>query len=107
MQHKITVSLLNDYYGGILNSNQQEIMRLYFDCDMSLAEISEQKGVTRQAIREMVVRSTSKLNEMENKLQLVKKIKNINKKMEEIISNTSDENTKRELTDLLKEIKEI
>lgn len=107
MKDKVTIGILNDYYGGILNSHQQEIMRMYFDCDMSLAEISEVLGVTRQAIREILVRSTKKLNEMETKLQLVKKIKSINTNIEEIIAKTADENTKKELLELSKEIKEI
>lgn len=107
MKDKVTIGILNDYYGGILNSHQQEIMRMYFDCDMSLAEISEVVGVTRQAIREILVRSTKKLNEMETKLQLVKKIKSISTNIEEIIAKTADENTKKELLELSKEIKEI
>lgn len=107
MQDKITVGILNDYYGGILNSHQQEIMRLYFDCDMSLAEISEELSITRQAVREILVRSTDKLNEMENKLQLIAKLKSVKNKLEDIIKKTSDDNIKRELNDLLQEIKEI
>ncbi|HOO23212.1 MAG TPA: sigma factor-like helix-turn-helix DNA-binding protein [Clostridia bacterium] len=107
MQDKITIGLLNDYYGGILNSHQQEIMRLYFDCDMSLAEISQELGITRQAVREVLVRSTAKLNEMEKKLQLMEKLKTVVKRLCEIIDSTEDENTRRELNELLRQIREI
>ncbi|NLL56858.1 MAG: RNA polymerase subunit sigma-70 [Clostridiales bacterium] len=107
IQDKIHIGMLNDYYGGILNSHQQEIMRMYFDCDMSLAEIGEFMGVTRQAIREVLVRSTKKLTQMEEKLQLVQKIKVISQRLDSIIEKTADKNIKSELKELSKEIKEI
>lgn len=47
MRDKINDAILFAYYGGLLNPHQREIMRLYYDCDMSLAEIGEETGITR------------------------------------------------------------
>jgi len=107
MQDKISIGRLNDYYGGILNPHQQEIMRLYFDCDMSLAEVSVEMGITRQAVREILIRSTNKLTDLEEKLKLVEKIKSVTTCVEGIINKTEEETTKTELIALLKIIKEI
>lgn len=107
MNDKIYIGILKDYYGGILNSHQKEIMRMYFDCDMSLAEISEVAGITRQAVREVLVRSTKKLEDMEQKLCLVSKIKSIKGNLEKIIEKTEDGELKIVLEKLLKDIKEI
>jgi predicted DNA-binding protein YlxM (UPF0122 family) len=107
MQDKISIGRLNDYYGGILNSHQQEIMRLYYDCDMSLAEISDDMGITRQAVREIIIRSTNKLSDMESKLGLVEKIKKVTNILELIIDRTQEQGIKEDLISLLKEVKEI
>ncbi len=110
MRDNVYCGLLNAYYGSMLNDHQREIMRLYYDCDMSLAEISEFLGVTRQAVREIIVRSTAKLTECENKLGLIKKVQSIASSLEKIIDTadkTSVEEIKNSLQELLNEIKEI
>jgi len=107
VQDKISIGILNDYYGGILNGHQKDIMHMYFDCDMSLAEVSDELGITRQAVREVVVRSTQKLQDMEEKLQLASKVIKISRRLKQIIDTTSSEITQKELAELLSEIKEI
>lgn len=103
---KLETGLLNAYYGGLLNSHQAEIMRLYYDCDMSLAEIAEQLDITRQGVREVIVRSAKKLEGYEQKLGLVNKVKGLAEELEDIMERT-DENTKTELSALLNKIKEL
>ena len=108
MRDKIAIGLLFAYYGGLLNEHQREIMRLYCECDMSLAEISDETGITRQGVRDVIVRSSEKLRECEEKLGLVVKIKRIASSLEEIIADCPlDETTKAKAEQLLKEIKEI
>ena len=108
MREKINDAILFAYYGGLLNSHQREIMRLYYDCDMSLAEIGEETGITRQGVRDVLVRSTAKLDECERKLGLVDRIKNIVARMEKTIEEGGfSEEQKKELNKLVNEIKEI
>lgn len=103
---KLETGLLFAYYGGLINSHQSEIMRLYYDCDMSLAEIAEQMKITRQGVREVIVRSTKKLEDYEEKLGLVKKVRSLAEGLQTIIQ-TADTKTKPELQNLLKKIKEL
>ena len=65
---KIQLGLLNGIYGPLLNNHQREVLQLYFDNDMSLAEVAEEQGITRQAVRDIIARSSSKLKQYEEKL---------------------------------------
>lgn len=110
MRDNVYCGLLNAYYGSMLTEHQREIMRLYYDCDMSLGEISEVTGVTRQAVREIIVRSTAKLTEWEEKLGLIKKVQGAVDTLENIIETAEDksvEEIKESLRRLMIEIKEI
>lgn len=51
MQNKLELSLLIDYYGAFLTDNQCEMLKLNCEEDFSLAEIAEQKGISRQGVR--------------------------------------------------------
>lgn len=103
----LEISVLNDYYGGLLNDHQSEIMRLYYDFDMSLAEIADETGITRQGVREVLIRSAKRLEEYEQKLGLVEKVKGVAESLEAIIESTDEGQHKENLKNLLKSIKEI
>lgn len=66
-------SLLFDFYGSLLTAKQQEIFDLYYQQDLSLGEIAEQKNVSRQAIFDLLRRTEEALEMYESKLGLVKK----------------------------------
>ena len=63
--------LLFDFYGDILTDKQQELFDLYYNQDLSLAEISEHAGITRQGVRDGIVRAEHTLRDTEAKLGLV------------------------------------
>ncbi len=69
----VYISTLNDLYGNLLTQKQREMLRLYYDCDTSLAEIATQYGVTRQAVRDVVERSVATLEGYEAALHLAQK----------------------------------
>lgn len=68
-----SISLLNDCYGNLLTDRQREMLKLFYDYDMSLGEIAEQFSVSRQAVRDSILRGEKALQNFENKLGLVKK----------------------------------
>ena len=71
MNDKAELSLLLDYYGSFLTERQRELMRMSADEDMSLSEIAEQAGISRQAVRDSLSKASELLHSMENELQLV------------------------------------
>ena len=64
------VALL-DFYGPLLTGRRREIMRLYLEEDLSLAEIAEQLGVTRQAVSDALRKGREQLDGYEAALGLV------------------------------------
>lgn len=65
--------MLYDFYGEILTPKQKELFDLYYNDDLSLAEISEHMGITRQGVRDGIVRAEHALRDTEAKLGLVAK----------------------------------
>ena len=107
---KVYCGELNAYYGGMLTEHQSEILRLYYDCDMSLSEIAEINGTSRQAVREGIVRSTEKLRLYEEKLGLIRKVKDLSDSLKKIIDEMDEQenpDVKQKLISLLEGIKEI
>ncbi|MFZ5827980.1 MAG: YlxM family DNA-binding protein [Bacillota bacterium] len=63
-----TVALLYDFYGPLLTVRQQELIEAYYLEDLSLAEIAENDGVSRQAVHDLIKRSEAALHEYEERL---------------------------------------
>ncbi len=84
MDKTLKMSLLFDFYGPLLTERQQSIYEMYFHEDLSLGEISEEFDVSRQAVYDMLKRSTQTLEQMEGKLGLVKRYQRTQYAMESI-----------------------
>jgi len=69
----LNISLLLDYYGEMLTDKQREMISHYFNDDLSLAEIAQNEGITRQGVRDAIKRSEMLLAEMEEKLGFLQK----------------------------------
>ena len=67
----LEMSLLFDFYGETLTEKQRQLFDLYYNEDLSLAEIAEHAGITRQGVRDSIKRAEHALREMEEKLGLV------------------------------------
>ena len=59
-----------DLYSPLLTKNQREVTDLYFNYDLSLAEIAEQKGVSRQSVSDCLHKCRKQLEEYDKKLSL-------------------------------------
>ena len=65
------MALLYDFYGDMLTDRQKEFYDLYYNEDLSLAEIAENYGITRQGVRDVIVRAEAILTELEEKTGIV------------------------------------
>lgn len=79
--------LLFDFYGEVLTEKQRELFDLYYNEDLSLAEISEHIGITRQGVRDSIIRAEHTLRDLEEKLGLVSRYGQIDLHMQEIEKN--------------------
>lgn len=99
MAENYYVSELLDRYGSILSDKQQRILDGYYNNDLSLSEIAENEGITRQGVRDFVKRSELQLYEFEEKLNLCRKSKELKEIIEKIQSNELDFNSLIDFSD--------
>lgn len=74
MDDRLKISLLLDVYGNLLTEKQRELMSLYYNEDLSLAEIAEFNETSRQAIHDVIKRCQKILNNYEEKLNVLDKL---------------------------------
>lgn len=72
-------SILLDHYGSVLTQRQRDILTEYYDEDLSLSEIAENFGITRQGVRDAIKRAEQQLLEMEERLGLARRFQEIQK----------------------------
>ena len=70
MKKDLSICKLNDVYGSLLTVKQFELIRLYYYDDLSLSEIAENEGITRQAARDAINKGVAALKGYEAKLHL-------------------------------------
>ncbi len=84
MEKIVEQGLLYDFYGELLTGHQQEIYESVVYENLSLGEIAEAKGISRQAVHDIVKRCDKILLGYEEKLKLVERFTNIKEKIEQI-----------------------
>ena len=89
--------ILYDYYGELLNDIQRKYFEEYYFDNLSLSEISENDGKSRNAIHKCIKSACNKLYEYEDKLGLFNK----KKKLDEIIDQIKDEKIRNILKELI------
>ena len=67
------MALLYDFYGDVLTERQKEFYDLYYNEDLSLSEIAENSGITRQGVRDVIVRAEAIMTDLEDKTGLMKR----------------------------------
>ena len=78
------MALLYDFYGDVLTPRQKEFYDLYYNEDLSLAEIAENNGITRQGVRDVIVRAEAILTDLEDKTGLIKRFHAMQKQLQEV-----------------------
>ena len=67
------MTMLFDFYGELLTERQKEFFDLYYNEDLSLAEIAENNGISRQGVRDVIVRAEGAMQEVEDKTGLIRR----------------------------------
>ena len=113
MEKSIEISLLYDFYGELLSEKKREAASLYFNEDLSLSEIAEHMGITRQGVSDLIRRSESELYGFEDKLGLYSRFEAINasaakiRELSESIAESSDGHKRAMAMEILNEAKKI
>lgn len=108
MDRKVEISMLCQIYGKLLTEKQFDYINDYYNNDLSLAELAENYGITRQAARDNIKKGENKLFEYEEKLQIMKTTLNTEKKIAKILAQISTIKTQysdEKIADILENIK--
>lgn len=102
----LNISLLLDFYGNLLPDKQLDMMEQYYGEDLSLSEIAENSGITRQGVHDSIKRAASELKQYEQKLGLIERFSDITdaaNQIKAIISKASNlsESSIKEIMSLL------
>ncbi len=84
MNEILEQALLYDFYGELLTEHQKEIYEQFVLEDLSLSEIAESEGISRQGVHDLVKRCQKALEDYEDKLHLVKRFLSVKEKVQEI-----------------------
>lgn len=113
MEKSIEISLLFDFYGELLSEKKREAASLYFNEDLSLSEIAQHMGITRQGVSDLIRRSESELYSFEDKLGLYSRFEAINasalkiKELSQSIEKESSGEVKSKASEIFEEAKKI
>lgn len=90
MAKNLEISLLFDFYGDMLTEKQRDVVELYYNDDLSLSEIAENEGITRQGVRDSIKRAEAQLLEMEERLGLARRFRDMRDGLEAIRAAAQD-----------------
>ena len=77
MEKDLSIAVLLDFYGDLLTEKQARAIDLYYNEDLSLAEIAEPLGISRQGVRNSIKRCEKQLHDFEDSLGLAKRVKDV------------------------------
>lgn len=84
MSKNLNLSVLLDFYGDTLTQKQKDVLELYYNEDLSLAEIAEHEKISRQGVRDSIKRGEDALLELEEKLGMAEKFSVISSLLDSI-----------------------
>lgn len=96
--------LLYDFYGELLTQHQKCIYEDAVFNDLSLSEIADEQGISRQGVHDLIKRCDKILNDYENKLHLVEKFARIKHNIQQINELTNDEQIKQLSNEIIEEL---
>ena len=113
----VEIAILFDFYGKLLSEKQATVIDLYYNYDLSLAEIGEELGISRQGVYDTLKRAEESLYQYEETLQLVNRFYSNRKELNQLYDMVLDiekeskdidnENLRQKVTLLKKALKKI
>lgn len=103
-EKNLKIGYLLDFYGDVLSERKRLVMSYYYDDDLSLGEIAEEIGISRQGVRDLIKKAEEELCFYEEHLGMAARFQSIRKKTEELLEKTEAENANEDLRRMVKEL---
>lgn len=98
-------SMLFDFYGELLTDKQREYFDLRYNEDLSLGEIAEQSGISRQGVWDIIRRAETAMTEIEEKTGLIRRFLERNAQIDELAGQLKDIGVSEEILQKLARLK--
>ena len=89
-EKNLKLAYLLDFYGDVLDEHTRTVMKAYYDDDLSLSEIAEGVGISRQGVRHVIKKGEEHLSFLEDRLGLLAHYEQLTEAVELIESIKSD-----------------
>lgn len=80
----LEISYLLDFYGDVLTEKQRDVMEQYYNDDLSLSEIADNFGITRQGVRDAIKRGEGTILELEDKVGFARRYRAVQEGLESL-----------------------
>ena len=98
------IGFLLDFYGEVLSDRKRLVMDYYYNDDLSLGEIAEEIGISRQGVRDLIKKAGEELCFYEEKLKMAERFGKIQEQASELITLLKNANAEENICDKAKEL---
>ncbi len=84
-EKNLKMSYLIDFYGEVLDEHTRTVMKAYYDDDLSLSEVADMIGISRQGVRHVIKKGEEQLSYLEERLGLADEDERLSSAVEELV----------------------
>ena len=103
-EKNLKIGYLLDFYGSLLSEKKRNALDRYYNDDLSLSEIAEEFGISRQGVRELVKKAEEELLFYEENLRLAEKFRKTKEETERLLSLLQSAGVSQEIADAAKSL---
>ena len=89
-EKNLKIGFLLDFYGEVLSDRKRTVLDYYYNDDLSLAEIAEEIGISRQGVRELIKKAEDELWFYEEKLGLAERFRSTQESAQRLLKLLED-----------------
>ncbi len=105
-EKNFNIGYLLDFYGDILSERKRSVLDMYYNEDFSLAEISQEIGISRQGVRDIIKKTEDELLFFEEKLGLSSKLSQLDESAENLLKLARELDAPKPVLDSISELKQ-
>ena len=104
-EKNLNIGYLLDFYGEVLSERKRYVLDMYYNEDFSLSEISEEIGISRQGVRDLIKKAEEELCFFETKLGLSKKMTALEKEVNSLLALAEEQKAPQAVCEKIEKLK--
>ncbi len=105
-EKNLEIGVLLDFYGEVLSERKRTVLDYYYNNDLSLSEIAEEIGISRQGVRELIKKAGDELLFYEEKLGLAARFRSVQRQAEALLARLENAAVPEEIKDAVRDLSE-